>query len=1230
MNKLFQKGVSGLLTAAMVGTYGFCAMAQDLPVIPEQADTAEMELIDIQLPPEDGAVVTEDMVPAGETVPEEDVKEEPVAEEETETAEEEVSNEEETKQEETVTVEIPAGTEAEQQQQAAVAPLAAAVSSVSIEGTLKPGYTLTAVCEGGEGALTYQWSSSTSEGGSYTDIDGATAETLTLKNAQGNRYVKVTVSAAGADAVESDPVKIDAALGKQNAVSTALPGAVAFTPDTYKFQVKGNGRVFSLLQETEDEASKYFISAVDEYGTGAFDMQNQQPVFDPESEDNIAWMLNNVLTGKEESWPGLSSTPLLLPSELVPYIDMEHQWLTEATIDTDDPTKAVRTSPDDYVVTCGVALMSLTEYREFCDRIGYQDQRASTDMFFRTSRGDVARAVMLSLFNKASDAAHGRIASVDGNAGSNKVAFRPVFYLNNDFFSSVALDVTTMGDTVKQTIMKNYTVDQLGSLYTQEELEVIGFVNLPEAHDVSVAGAAAAGQTLRGSYTYDSPNGAAEGDSTFRWLVSDSADGEFTAIPGATEQSWTIEPDYVGKYIKFEVIPRNETVGGMAAASSAIGPVRAEQAVTVADMQLDKTGAVAAGDTITLTATVKSDVAQDLYGMIAVYDAQQQMVDAIFAPMAVTAGTGEYTLKLEAEAAGEQVSAVILDSEDSLRPLAALGASAGVSGAASGDAIGIEQSASDYSVMVRGTIADAVFNNLVFVYVTDAANQPIYAAAVTADSNSGYAHQFHMPAGTASGDYTIYAGAYDKTGEPYSMPFYYANQAEVESVYGQVSALASAAAIQEFLNTGNHQAVLGLSNPFFAEVPLAVCEKLAAAGAHNDPASFKQLGMTEMAVQALLQKGTSLEAVEEIAVFFDAYFNFQAEKNYAKYEELISDSTLGEGRKDAILSGFIDAGCETMEQVRTRFNELVVLQMLAETTDYSQVEELLKTYEEDLTIDLQDEDFQDLKDTGIVYAGLVGQRFTSAADFADRFDELVSDQLEKENPPKNNGSSGSSGGSSGGGSSRPGISIGGSPVTPPDPYGPINPEPEPEPPLYSDLDSVAWAEASITALSEKQIVQGYGDGTFLPNNTITREEFVKLVVTAFGLETGEAAEPAFEDVEADSWYAPYLAAAKEAGIVEGYADGTFGVGAPISRQDIAVMLYRAAEDMDKTLSTAVEEATFADEAQIGEYAAAAVKALQMAGVISGTPEGNFEPVRNATRAEACVMVDKLINGGALQ
>ena len=1103
----------------------------------------------------------------------------------------------------------------------------AAVPEVVIEGTLRPGYTLSAVCSGGDGALSYQWSSSATEAGTYADIAGATGDTLTLKNAQGNRYVKVAVSAAGADTVESAPVKIAAALGKQKAVSTKLENSVAFTPDTYTFQVKGSGRIFSLLKETEDDASKYFISAVDEYGTGAYDMKNQQPVFDPESKDNIAWMLNHVLTGKEEGWPGLSSQPLLLPAELVPYIDMEHQWLTEATIDTTDTTKAVRVSPDDYVVTCGVAMLSLTEYREVVDRIGYQDKRASADMFFRTSRGDVARAVMLSLFNKASDAAHGRIASVDGNAGSNKVAFRPVFYLNNDFFSLVALDVKTMGDTIKETIMKNYTVDQLGDLYTKEELEKIGFVNLPEAHNVSVLGAAAAGQTLRGAYTYDSPNDAQEGESTFRWLAADSADGTYAAIPGATEQSWTIEADYVDKYIKFEVLPRNSVVGGMPVESSAVGPVRAEQPVTVADMQLDKTGLVAVGDTVTLTAEIKSNAAKNLYAMIAVYDAQQQMVDAVFAPMAVTAGSDDYTLTLDATAAGTAVGAAILDSAATLRPLGVLGECASVPGTSVTSAIATEQSTSDYSVTARGTIAETGFNKLVFLYVTDKNGQPVYAAAVQAGDNGGYAHRFLMPSNAVSDDYTIYAGAYDKADKPYSIPFYYANKTEVETVYGQASAITGAESLRTFLNTGKNQAVLGLSNPFFSEAPLAVCQKLTAPGAYSSPAGFQQVGMTEMAVQALLQKATSLEKVKEMVVFFDAYFNFQDEKNYAVYSQLIGDSTLGKQRENEILSGFVNADCETMEQVRTRFNELVVLQLLAETADYSEVKELLQAYAADLTIDLQDKDFAKLKDPGIVYAGLVGQRFTSAAAFAKKFQALTAAQLDKENPPKkNNGGSGGGGGSSSSG----GITTGGTAVTPPVPYGPVNPEPQPAAPLYSDLDRAAWAEAAIVSLSEKQIVSGYGDGTFLPGNTITREEFVKLVVLAFGLQTDAAAQPVFSDVSADSWYAPYLAAAKDAGIVRGYADGTFGVGAPISRQDIAVMLYRAAEDMDKTLRADVEEAAFTDGAQIGDYAAAAVKALQRAGVVSGTPEGKFEPARHATRAEACVMVDKLMNGGALQ
>ena len=172
---------------------------------------------------------------------------------------------------------------------------------------------------------------------------------------------------------------------------------------------------------------------------------------------------------------------------------------------------------------------------------------------------------------------------------------------------------------------------------------------------------------------------------------------------------------------------------------------------------------------------------------------------------------------------------------------------------------------------------------------------------------------------------------------------------------------------------------------------------------------------------------------------------------------------------------------------------------------------------------------------------------------------------------------------------------------------------------FHDLESVAWAKEAILNLAERNIIVGRGDGSFAPNDFVSREEFVKMLILALDFElTGT--QPAFTDTAPDMWYAPYVATAREAGITTGNGDGTFGVGMPISRQDAAVMLTRAIELRQIAMTDANAPAVFTDENQISEYAKGAVYKLTGYGILNGVGDGSFAPARNVTRAEAAKML----------
>lgn len=169
---------------------------------------------------------------------------------------------------------------------------------------------------------------------------------------------------------------------------------------------------------------------------------------------------------------------------------------------------------------------------------------------------------------------------------------------------------------------------------------------------------------------------------------------------------------------------------------------------------------------------------------------------------------------------------------------------------------------------------------------------------------------------------------------------------------------------------------------------------------------------------------------------------------------------------------------------------------------------------------------------------------------------------------------------------------------------------------FSDLDGVEWAREAIEYLAEKNVVSGTGSNTFSPNDPVTREQFVKMLVDALGFD--ESTEIHFSDADQNMWYYPYLQRAYAAGIAEGIGEGRFGVGNHITRQDLAAMIYRAASKRGLQSSNAVVD--YADADQISDYAKEAVAAMQSLGIISGMENHCFNPIQNATRAQAAKII----------
>ncbi|MGQ9533299.1 MAG: S-layer homology domain-containing protein [Desulfotomaculales bacterium] len=172
-----------------------------------------------------------------------------------------------------------------------------------------------------------------------------------------------------------------------------------------------------------------------------------------------------------------------------------------------------------------------------------------------------------------------------------------------------------------------------------------------------------------------------------------------------------------------------------------------------------------------------------------------------------------------------------------------------------------------------------------------------------------------------------------------------------------------------------------------------------------------------------------------------------------------------------------------------------------------------------------------------------------------------------------------------------------------------------------------WARNDIEIMAARHVVQGMPDGTFAPDAGVTRAQFAAFVTRCLGLEPGGAA--GFSDVPANAWYAGVVAAAAKAGIVKGFEDGTFRPDEPITREQVAAMVTRALAVAGKEVTVTPAEreqllAAFADRGAIGGWALDAVAVAVKEGIVRGRTVDTFAPQAGATRAEAVTMLKRLV------
>src|SRR5665648_83662 len=163
-----------------------------------------------------------------------------------------------------------------------------------------------------------------------------------------------------------------------------------------------------------------------------------------------------------------------------------------------------------------------------------------------------------------------------------------------------------------------------------------------------------------------------------------------------------------------------------------------------------------------------------------------------------------------------------------------------------------------------------------------------------------------------------------------------------------------------------------------------------------------------------------------------------------------------------------------------------------------------------------------------------------------------------------------------------------------------------------------WAQTTIQSWVDNGLIKGYPDGTFKPDNNITRAEFITLVNRAF--EYTNTAPISFTDVNQNAWYASAIGVAVEAGYISGYPDGTMKPENPISREEAATIIMR----IKNLVANPAAVSVYTDASSI-TWGKGEIGAVTAAKIMQGYPDGSFMPRGLITRAETVIALDNAMH-----
>lgn len=474
---------------------------------------------------------------------------------------------------------------------------------------------------------------------------------------------------------------------------------------------------------------------------------------------------------------------------------------------------------------------------------------------------------------------------------------------------------------------------------------------------------------------------------------------------------------------------------------------------------------------------------------------------------------------------------------------------------------------------------------------------------ILADENGNFCFEFKLPESTGTDTYITRVAWGSKN---YSSQLVYVSPTDFQNALASINLSADQSAMLSAINSGlkylGYESIFydALGNSQKGKIAKSVLDEKPAGEGYADAQAFGQSFKKALALQVCNQLSSQFTPIEATE-YFEDILKLKDLPSYSTFNEQ-SEKAKAEIMKAAVSDG--NGNYNSIAEFKNAFEKKTVVFAINSAGGYDKIEKVLKDNNHILLIDFSD--YNALRDKTAVDKQMVNRNFSDISDVISSFNALVaSAKLIPTTPDANASINGGGGGGGGPVSSLTPVQIQtGNTVS------------------FNDIDNTGWAKQSIEKLAQRKIIQGKGNNKFEPDSSVTREEFITMLVSALNIKKTDSVCN-FDDVDKDAWYYSFVASAVEANLVSGISANSFGSGLNITKQDIATLLVNAATLKGKNFEGYTQR-EFKDMNNISAYALEGVKKLSSVGIINGTDTGLFEPKKNASRAEAAVMLDRFL------